>query len=311
MTAPIAFFGFNRPDHTRRALEAIAASDQADQSMLYAFCDGPLVGDSKQNIDRIGEVREIILSQHWCAKIVPRFGEANRGLKASLLAGITEVVAAHGRVIVIEDDVIISPGFLRFMNEMLDLYDSDDRVMHVSGYSPLFERPENYAGTTVVLNHTFVGWGWATWQRAWTKLSTDGAWLRREIDRLGIRRYVNLDGTFEIYWALKALDEGRSQDWNAYWHASVMVHQGLCLHPILSLADNIGFDGSGTQCTPDGDAMLRPVVPSLPVAPIELRERSDLRRAMTKSAFRTRAEIFLRDWARRAYFRLLEFRRPI
>jgi hypothetical protein len=122
---------------------------------------------------------------------------------------------------------------------------------------------------------------------------------------MGNQRYVNLDGSFEIYWALKYLDEGRSQDWNAYWHASVLVNGGCCIHPVLSLAENIGFDGSGTQCTPDSAHMHRPTINSLSVRKIPLVERPEFRRAMTQTSFKNRAEIRLKDWARQLYFGVL------
>lgn len=300
--APIAFFAFNRPDHTRRSLEAIAGSELADRSKLYALCDGPRVEESDEGRARIEEVRQVILERPWCRDVVTRFSPANRGLAASLLTGIGEIVAEHGRVIVIEDDVVVAPGFLQFMNETLELYADEPSVMHVSGYSPFFSPPEKYEETSLVLNHTYVGWGWATWRRAWEMLSTDGAALRRRIDALGNRHYVNLDGGFEIYWALKALDEGRSQDWNAYWHASVLVNGGVCIHPVISLADNIGMDGSGTHCSVSDRQMLRPTVDRLPIRRIELVERSEHRRVMTGRPFRIRAEILLKHWARRIVF---------
>jgi len=37
--APIILFAYNRPDHTRRTLEALSANLLADQSELFIFAD--------------------------------------------------------------------------------------------------------------------------------------------------------------------------------------------------------------------------------------------------------------------------------
>lgn len=39
--APIAIFAFNRPDHLRRTLEALAVNELAGQSHVTFFCDSP------------------------------------------------------------------------------------------------------------------------------------------------------------------------------------------------------------------------------------------------------------------------------
>ena len=41
MPAPIIVFAYNRPDYLAKALTALAANREADQSKLFIFCDGP------------------------------------------------------------------------------------------------------------------------------------------------------------------------------------------------------------------------------------------------------------------------------
>lgn len=285
MPAPIAFFAFNRPEHTRRALEALRGNPLARETTIYAFCDGPRADESDGGHRAISEVRRAIEEVSWSKQLVLRFRDANAGLLSSLLSGIGEVVAEHDEVIVVEDDMLPSPGFLEYLNEALSLYRGHEEVMHVSAYSPLWEVPPWYEETTFFFNHTYVGWGWATWKRAWDRLSTDGHDLRRRLDGAVPRSYANIDDTYEIYWALKHLDNGNSQDWNCYWNASIMASGGFCLHPVASLADNIGFDGSGTQCAAGEESMLRPVVERLEIRPIPVREDPRLRRLITRRPF--------------------------
>ena len=307
--APIGFFAFNRPEHTLRSLEAIQASPLADRSLLYIYCDGPRPHESPEGVAVIQEVRHIAAREQWCGKVVLRLRDCNLGCARSLLGGISEVLDRHDRLIVIEDDVVVAPGFLRYMNEGLQLYKGDSQVMHIAAYGWLQRTPDSYPHSTMFLNHTTVGWGWATWKRAWDKLSTDGRYLRRRIDELGIKRYVNLNFGHDFYWALKYLDEGSSQDWNCYWHASVAIQGGYCLHPVTSLADNIGFDGSGTHSRPRDRNLLRKTGDSIELCRIPIEELPELRRRMTNYPLRRKIVMRFKHLARMLYFDVLKIER--
>ncbi len=55
--APITFFVYNRPEHTRQTLEALSKNELANESELYVFADGPK-DDSKaiyieEKLDRL------------------------------------------------------------------------------------------------------------------------------------------------------------------------------------------------------------------------------------------------------------------
>jgi hypothetical protein len=303
--ATILFFAFNRPAHTRRALEALSRADGAAQSRLIIHCDGPRVDETAEMRARIAEVREIAASRPWCGDVEFRFQDSNLGLKRHLLESISAAIERSERIIVVEDDVLVSPGFLTFLNSALEIYSEDEQVMHVSAYSPLRTVPPGYAETTYFLNHSFVGWGWATWRRAWQRLSTDGASLQQRLRSQGLRRYVNLEDYFEFYWALAYLDYGLSQDWNCYWHSSIVAERGFCLHPVTSLADNIGFDGSGFHCAGGDDSMLRPVTDRLPIHRIPIAEVPVLRRLATQVPWKRRFEVRAKHQLRNLLFERL------
>ena len=299
-SVPVAFFGFNRPEHTRVSLEALARNSIPPGTPLYAFVDGPKDGAAAEDVAQIEAVREIVRGFDWPGPKHLRFRERNAGLLVSLLGGIGEVLSEHETAIVVEDDVVASPGFYEFLASGLETYAGEPSVMHLSAHSPFDAPPAGYPHSSFVFNHSSVGWGWATWRRAWARLSTNGAAMRREIARRDLRQYVNLDGTFEMDYALQVLDEGRSQDWNAYWHCSIVLNDGLCIHPVVSLAENIGFDGSGTQCTTDSGGQLTPAVDRLVFDRIELVERTELRWLALKHQRKNRFQIWWRYWARKA-----------
>jgi len=241
--APIAFFAYNRPEHTRQALETLCKCDGALESELFIYCDGP-----KRAIDEkaVKQVREIVKSYNWCGAVQVVEHDVNLGLANSIIHGVTEIVNRYGRIIVLEDDLVLSPQFLNFMNDALDSYKDIQEVMHVSGYMfPVRGKlPETffYRATSC--------WGWATWKRAWDKFEPDAIKLLAKFENAKQRWEFDIKGTMQYYEMLHEQTRNNTDAWAARWYASVFFNNGLCLHPGISLVNNIGHDGTGLHCGP-------------------------------------------------------------
>lgn len=238
--APVVLFVFNRPQHTRRTLEALRSNTLAAQTDLFIYSDAARADAERPAVD---EVRRVIRSVRGFRSLTVIEQPHNRGLAQSIIEGVSSVVARHGRVIVLEDDLETSPDFLGFMNQALDFYAGQPQVMHISGYC--------YPMDTTGLPDTFFlapasCWGWATWARAWSHFERDSARLLREMRPADIRRF-NLDGAYDYFSQVRANAEGRINSWAVFWYATVFRAGGLCLHPRLSLVNNIGVDGSGVH----------------------------------------------------------------
>ena len=239
--APIAFFVYNRPEHTRRALEALRESDGFDESSLYVFSDGPKSAADVEKVRRLRQTVHDIAGKH--ANIVEV--ECNQGLACSIIKGVSSLCDEYGRVIVIEDDLLVAPDFLDYMNAALQKYESEDSVMQISGY--MFPVPE-FSGRMEALFLPFsTSWGWATWKRAWDYFDPEANGWNRMVDDHALRSRFNLGGAFDYFAMLKRQMQGKSDSWAIRWYWSVFKRNGLVLFPPSSLVKNIGFDGSGTH----------------------------------------------------------------
>ena len=250
--APIVFFAYNRPGHARQTLEALSKNRLANASALYIFIDGPKTNAAAHTLTNIEEMKKVAAEKQWCKEVHIIVDKTNKGLLRSIIDGVTKTVNEFGKVIVMEDDVLVSTGFLEYMNDALDFYGHTDKVMHISGYSRTDLRTAAIKEPTYFFYHTSC-WGWATWKRAWDKFDPDPIAVKRAIRTKGNIRKLNMDGTFEFFWGLKAIAEGRYQSWNTIWHSIVFLNNGLCLHPTQSLVTNIGHDGSGVNCAEDSE----------------------------------------------------------
>jgi hypothetical protein len=270
--APVALFVYNRPDHTRQTLEAFARNRLADETTLYVFSDGPKPGASTEDVNRITETRQLVCSRQWARNIILVEAATNRGLADSIVTGVGRVLHEHDRVIVLEDDIVTSPGFLEYMNAALDLYADDDDVMHVSGYM----YPLDLAARGTAFLRILSCWGWATWSRAWRHYDSDiEAHLKRFNSPAGIKKF-NIEGHADFHRQLLDNRSGRIRSWAVRWYASWLGKGGLSLFPTQSLVRNIGHDGTGIHCGAD-TRFDTSVAESIPVHRIPLKENVSLR----------------------------------
>jgi hypothetical protein len=238
--APIVLFVYNRPWHTRQTLEALKANDLAEGSKLIIYCDGPKLGATKEQLENISEVRNLIREKKWCGVIEFVESDSNKGLAASVIEGVTEVVNKYGKIIVLEDDLITSPFFLNYMNEGLYKYRTAQNVYSINGYMFPIETDKI---ETVLLPYT-SSWGWGTWKEKWAAFDHKMPCKDLILENQFLKSRFNL-GDYPLSYML----ERSKTSWAIFWYYSVFIRNGLGVFPTSSLVNNIGFDGSGVHYT--------------------------------------------------------------
>ena len=241
--APIVLFVYNRPWHTRQVLDALALNKEAEKSVLYIFCDGPKDNETIAGLSKINEVRDLIVSEDRFKLVNVNIQKSNKGLASSIIDGVTEILNNHETVIVLEDDIVTSSGFLKFMNDALLLYKNNEKVMHISGF--MFPHEE-------ILQETFffnvpLCWGWATWKRSWSYFEVDSVKLWKELHNKNIFKSIDKFGGDYLSSQLAHNISGKLKTWFIKWHATVLLKNGYTLYPNKSLVDNIGFDNTGVH----------------------------------------------------------------
>ena len=170
--APVIVFAYNRPEHLRRTLGELAKNTLAKESVLYVFCDGAKPNASKEQIALVEKVREVANAAIGFSEIHVVCAEKNKGLANSIIGGVSEVINKHGRVIVLEDDLLTSPYFLKYMNMALDKYKNYPAVFTISANRPPVKKmtiPADYEYDVFVSLRPFST-GWATWQNKWERI---------------------------------------------------------------------------------------------------------------------------------------------
>lgn len=239
--APILLFAYNRPAHIRRCVESLLANTLAGESDLFVFSDAPKTDADKPGVE---EVRAALRDIHGFHSVSIVERDTNWGLARSIIDGVTRLVESRGRVIVVEDDLVVAPYFLQFMNDALDVYEDEPRVGHIQACD--FTQDTHLPDTFLI---KWTGsWGWATWKRAWQHFNPNGSQLLQQLEERGLTRTFDFNGKYGFTRMLRRQIEGKNNSWAIRWNASLFLKDILSLNVGRSLVSNEGFDGSGTNC---------------------------------------------------------------
>lgn len=243
--APIALFVYNRPWHTLETLKALTANHLAKESELFVFADGPKENATPEEIAKIKEVRRLVKEKLWCKAVTMYASDINKGLANSIIDGVTKIVNEFGKVIVLEDDIITSVDFLSNLNNALDIWEKDEKIFHIAAY--MWPLPEGYS--KIFVTRVSFCWGWATWRRAWRFLLTNTENILNYVNATNSQDLFNFSKSLMMYDQLRSNANGLLKTWAVKWYATLFLFDGLVINFNKSLVKNIGFDGSGENCS--------------------------------------------------------------
>jgi len=238
--APITVFAYNRPDLLKQTIDALKKNFLADQSDLFIYADG---SKNQNDLNSVLEVRVYLKTISGFKSVTVFERERNYGLSVSIIDGVTNIVNKYGKIIVLEDDLVTSPYFLKFINDALNMYENDEQVISVQGYV--------YPSQIELPDYFFVKGadcqGWATWKRGWDLFEKDGSKLLKELKNKRLYKEFNFDNTYPYVKMLKNQIKGKVGSWAIRWYASAFLNNRFTLYPGKTMIYNIGFESNGTN----------------------------------------------------------------
>jgi len=250
--APIILFVYNRPWHTEQTLKALMQNELASESTLYIYCDGAKSNATEDQKKKITEVREIVRTNQWCKEVIIVESEINKGLANSIIDGVTEVISKYGFVIVLEDDLLTSKYFLKYMNACLLFYANKKAVFSISADRPhpnLFQIPVDY-NYDVFVSLRFYSTGWATWSDRWNQVDWSLGFMDTFLTNQQQIDAFNRGGS-DLTDLLISQREHKIDSWAIRFDFAHFALHSVSILPCVSYIDNIGFDGSGVHSGSD------------------------------------------------------------
>ncbi|MBC8984548.1 glycosyltransferase family 2 protein [Pedobacter sp. N36a] len=240
-TAPIILFVYNRLLHTQQVIAALKENLLSQDSELYIYADAAKDANA---LDKVNELRAYLPSVTGFKNLHISLREHNLGVDENVILGVTEIINKHGKAIVLEDDLVTSPWFLKYMNDALDFYENKEEVISIHGY--VYPIPQKLKEVFFLKGADC--WGWATWKRGWDLFEPDGKILLDKMIARNLQKEFDFDQTATFFKSLEDQANGKSTVWDIRWYAAAFLAGKLTLYPGQSMVANIGHDATGVHC---------------------------------------------------------------
>ena len=241
--APIVIFVYKRLLHTKFTIESILSCEESKNSIVYIFSDAPKVLEDELFVL---EVRNYIKSITGFKQIFIIYRDINFGLAKNIILGLNDLFEKNDKLIILEDDIVVSKSFLKFMNDALFLYQNEKKIWHISGWNYPIDS-SNYQYNSYFLQMSNC-WGWATWADRWKYFKKNPSYIMKSWSR-EMRNSFTLQNANNNFWQQITYNKkNKINTWAIFWYATIFQNNGLCLNPVKTFTENIGNDGSGENC---------------------------------------------------------------
>jgi len=236
MNSPILFIVFNRPETTKKVFCAI---QNARPSKLYIACDGPR---NKGEKSVCTQVLDIFSDINWPCQVQYLIRKKNLGCKYGVSTAINWFFEHESEGIILEDDVLPSPSFFSFCEEMLEKYRNNERVGMISGSNLI---SQELRSSEYFFSEIYSIWGWATWSSVWKsyKVELDDwpdvnkeLYLAKQFGSKKLGKYFKKN--------FDSIKAGLIDTWDHQWAYNCIFNSKLCLTPRANLVTNIGVIGT-------------------------------------------------------------------
>lgn len=238
--APLVLFTYNRKKETEECILSLKRANLFEKTDIYIYSDAP---KKKEDIEKVEEVRKILKELEKYNNITIVYQSKNKGLANSVIDGVTKLLEKYEKIIVLEDDLVVSKDFIEYMNEALELYKENMNIWSISGYSPRIKIPSKY-DLDIFLGKRGSSWGWGTWKNRWNKVD----WQVKDFYNLTKKeiKSFNLAGN-DMYKMLELQILRKIDSWAIRWCFSQYKENMYTVFPRESKIKNIGFSESATH----------------------------------------------------------------
>ncbi len=247
---PVLLLFFNRPQHATAVLERVRA---ARPPRVYVHCDGPREGVAG-DAEKVAAVQALADTIDWECEVYSLFRTTNMGLRNGVSNALDWFFGQEEMGIVLEDDCLPDPSFFPYCETLLKEYQNNPKIMHIAGSNLASAWTEGNVESYFFSKFVFV-WGWASWRRAWQKMSLGLDSLDAFVAQKRIAEISSSPMT-QAYLLDKfeTTRQKKNNSWAYAWFFSILQAGGLSIVPGKNLVQNTGIGEAGATHTSKKDA---------------------------------------------------------
>lgn len=240
MAYPVLISVYTRLKHLQNCIESLSENELARETDLFVVSDAAKFPQHKESVDR---VREYIRSVKGFKSVNLFAWEKTKGSAESVRSARMLVFEKYDAQIFMEDDNIVSPLFLEFLNDSLNKYKSDPFVFGVCGFNFDIQKPDDYHYDAYFMDAISAN-GWGYWKDKYMHFFNN--YTLPDFKGKAFK-------TFEKHYNKPANNLRRMAIQGAIWGDTKITHymyerKMACLFPCVSLVEDTGWDGSGEHC---------------------------------------------------------------
>jgi hypothetical protein len=243
--APVLIVTYDRLEHLTRSITSLRNNIYAEQTDLFIASDFQRSGSEA---NKVTAVRSYLKSIDGFKSVMVFERDKNFGPVENCLSALRVIFDRYDRFIILEDDIVTAPGFLKFINQAFEKYGANERVFSITGYCPPIEVPSSYQYDAFFLGR-MSAWGCGMTKERYTSILEIS---RKEYDEFVAnkklsRAFVQRGGE-DMLVMLKDVAYGLLEAWDVRFMYTQFMKDQYTVYPTQSLVQNIGFDGTGIHC---------------------------------------------------------------
>jgi hypothetical protein len=242
---PVLILAFNRPDFVMNRLIELE-NQTIKPTKIIVSIDGPRESNREDNVN-ISKILGILESDSNAHILVIR-RENNLGCTNNVILSVNEVLEEFEYIIVIEDDVSISPNFYAQMVEAINFFlqnknNNLDNILTIGGFSPFYNNSTNLVSRYLLPENKwrktkyFHSWGWATSRIFWSKfIRLDNELIDLDSLLSSSQHWNKLSMRKKMIWKKRF-----PRSWDYQVQGNLFLQDGFNLFPYYRIIHNEGL----------------------------------------------------------------------
>ncbi|MDB5110289.1 MAG: glycosyl transferase [Mucilaginibacter sp.] len=238
----IGVFCYSRANKLKQCINALLKNPECKQLDIVFFSDG-FKGEHDKN--GVLETRDYINSITGFKSVIKHFRDRNYSTGPNFQEGLTFLSDNYDEFIIVEDDLIVSPNYIKFLMDGLAFYRNKKSVFCITAY--VYPIKVNHYSYDTIVYKRFCSYGWAGWADRFKNVIWDHRELKNLMDNSpGFNKRLNAEG-YDLGRMIRKQLTGKISTWDVQLQVHVAENRLKVIYPVLSKVNNIGFDEESTN----------------------------------------------------------------